>query len=224
MLGVSLSSLPKELVDISNEREQMMIDDITPKKAITFGRYSPITVAHISKIDKILNDWPHLVLGILDNQQATVSNSLVNSSMHLFYKMCDNNWTVNRTVFTADERVSMASAAITEAGLTNKVCVVPIDRPEYSPNDFGQKFPKTHFDLVFPAMQDEDSHFDRERNQAFEAILQRPIKTVQPKIVMHLSDALSKDPISWETLIPKGALDVFLSINGPDRLKHRQQA
>jgi len=189
------------------------------KWALTFGRYSPPTLAHLSLFSSILSNWECLAVGVVDS--GSVRPIDIPSVYTEFCDLADEKNILERNPFTPDERVRMLSAAISHFWQDRVIQVFAIKRPEYNQAEFMAKFPPQTFDLVFPYEEGRSELFDSVRNRVFQELLGRKIFFVKPELILHgrVIRKLIANGGSWREFIPAGALEVFLAINGPQRMQ-----
>lgn len=178
--------------------------------AVTFGRYSIFTLAHLSTVQEILRYRENLVIGlILSGEKA--SNYHPDNNLQMFYDECDNNY-VMKILLDINIRNEMILNTLEEFNISNRVNVVNINRPEYYPDEFNYLFDTNKYDLFFPQVSSEDTCFDIIRNQAFEKILNRKVYVVKPKLTIHLSQIQKQYKINKCRLVeylPKATCDIL---------------
>lgn len=193
---------------------------MTPLKAITFGRYSPYTVAHLHTAEQIAANFDEIVLGVIDDAgQYRVGRRTPLTDK--FYKLADAQ--NNKTVFSLKERLTMARLAVKDVRLQDKVSITSLKRPEYNIEEFNARFPADTYQIVFPKPVDEliPPEFDRIRSQALSSLLSRSVVTVPTYLTIHCSEVKNKSidvPGIWKEYMTPGVYKYFKSINGPARL------
>jgi hypothetical protein len=191
-------------------------------RAVTFGRYQMVTVAHLSTVTAILDQWAHVSIGVLILTDVTSDDPSTSGDpgMADFYRDCAANCAPDRNPLTLTERVTCWRAAIDHAGLSDRVDVVALPRPELCPRLFTALFPPSRCDLVFPSPRG-GTAFDAGRNQAFATLLRRTIHTVSPPVELHTSairrSLVAGDP-RWREALAPGVVEVFTNLDGPSRL------
>ncbi|MFI7694285.1 hypothetical protein ACIBQ6_34845 [Nonomuraea sp. NPDC049655] len=198
-------------------------------RAVTFGRYTLLTRAHLATLETILQRWPAVTVGILEHLESPVHAELHLSHAEKwatheeFYQMCTKNWAPARNPFSAEERASIWQAAIRASSLADRVRTRVIPRPELHHAAFNCAFPADEYDLVFPAPTPACGDFDQARNATFGELLARPVHEVRPPFVTHTTDILREvaKGRSWEEFLAPGIHRLFLAMNGPERLARR---
>jgi nicotinamide mononucleotide adenylyltransferase len=170
-------------------------------------------------VELILQQWQGLVVGVVD---ATIPrpHQIPQEIIH-FCGLADEKNRPERNPFSPKERVEMWQQTLQAFGLSKNVVVVPLKRPEYDLEWFAQEFPAINYDLVFPTLENETASFDAVRNQTFEKIFRGRVFFVKPRFVLHGSTVrqLIEEGKDWSEFIPRGALEVFLRIQGPERMQ-----
>ena len=180
--------------------------------AITFGRYNIVTNAHLNTLEKILEKWPTVVIGIVAPTKK--KNFHMDPSLANFYLECDKN-NDKHSDYSIDERIEMWEKTIYAEGISDRVKVVRILRPEYFPAEFNHQFPPSKYQLVFPETLAEKNKFDTMRNDAFGIILEREVATVKPSLTLHFSDIRKhiSDYTDWEKYVPIGCYSVLARLH-----------
>jgi nicotinamide mononucleotide adenylyltransferase len=176
-----------------------------------------VTEAHMDMFRSILTEWDVLHIGLLINSPHY---NISKGSFRRFYRLCNRNWRKNINKFSIEERHRMLTAALSASALEPRVLVNTMNRPEYDRKRFNTLYPESSFDLVFPRLGNKNEPFEEIRQEAFAKILKRTVHYVYPSTVFHLSDMVMhvKKEEDWHKYIPEGAVEVFLSINGPERV------
>jgi nicotinamide mononucleotide adenylyltransferase len=179
------------------------------KKALTFGRFSPIKKGHVCGIIDMLRYCEFLVVGVVDSltEKVSVSEKFAN-----FCQMADLKNHSNHTRFSLEQRLAMAQAALSRLIKENRVDVIDIPRPEYAIDKISERFPADQYQIFFSNIC--DTEFDRERNVIMPEMLNRSIFLVQPSdIVIHntqLVEDVNMGNLKWADIIPEESLGLFL--------------
>ena len=177
--------------------------------AVTFGRFSPMTKAHIKGFLDILNHCDHLVVGIIDSYTTKV---VVPVRFECFCAQADKKNDQGYTRFTLEERFAMASAALRRFIDSGRVSVKVVPRPEYAVVQFTEMFPIDTYKVMFSGVA--DNQFDCERNNIMPDLLGREVFLIKPSYeVVHNSqilDSIRKGNGQWADIIPEDAYDIFL--------------
>lgn len=191
------------------------------KRAVTFGRYSPVTIGHATAAVAIVQRWEHLTTGVLEIVKPR--RFAVPAPFRSFYDACDAKCRPTQNPFSSDERIRMWKATIRQLALRERVSVVALQRPEYSPSVFNSLFPPSDYDLVFPSTANDATAFDSKRNVQMARILNRPVFRVEPPIIVHASDIRGAVALGcpWAWFLPSGSLKTFMSMNGEVRIARR---
>jgi UDP-N-acetylglucosamine kinase len=195
------------------------------KPAVTFGRYQIVSIAHLDTVRTILMDWPTVEVGVLDLDARPATAPIIPEHLQAFYDGCEANTAPAKNQMTAQERASFWQATIDTAGLSDRVTVRIIGRPEMAPDEFNRQYPADSVDLVFPTSRGEG--FDLIRNASFEEILGRPVTPVDPPLEYHTSDiraAYRSGNDAWRHGFAPGGLEAFVAADGPRRLLGERQA
>ncbi len=186
-----------------------------PRTALFTGRFQPPTRAHAHTVDRILLQWSTLLIGVSD---STIPGTY-EPQWEEFVRSSASRQTSAKRIFSASEITDLWVAHIREAGLSDRVTCMPIQRPHL--RGFNDAYPPQQFDMVSLEPHEDDSESDRVRHRLFSPLLGRPIFHVTPDFVMHNSEI--RDRISagasWNEFLTPGTYDVFLSMNGPERMR-----
>lgn len=192
------------------------------RAAVTFGRYSPVTIGHAVAVVEVLQTWTHLSIGVLSIERPKTFR--LPRDLKDFYKKCDTKCAHTHNPFSVEERIRMWKATIKRLGLSRQVSVCPLRRPEYFTEAFNSQFPPNEYDLVFPGSLDNTSKFDIDRNVNMGSILGREVYFVNPPLIIHgsrIRRAVSRG-CPWDWFVPGGALRVFVDVEGSRRLGKRR--
>lgn len=188
--------------------------------AVTFGRFNVCTLAHVHAFTKIIERCTSLVICVIDDT-LDANAEPPNSEFSTFYALADAQQT--KTTFTLDERLQLLTLSVTDSGLSEVVRLETIQRPEYYPHAFQEKFPSERFQMVFPGVSLlKEGSFELVRNEYLPKILSRSIKIVPIDFELHLTDIrrmAAEDPTVWRTFLTPHTYDFFISIHGPERIK-----
>lgn len=184
--------------------------------AITYGRYQMVSIAHLDTVRTMLQQWPRVVVGVLDLSAPEPTPRAVPEHLRDFYKVAAANTVPDRNPMSLEERVGFWRDAVAAAGIGDRVSIEVVASPGLDPATFNARFPPEHFDLVFPAAADAElPHSQRSE------ILGRPVHTVDPPLEFHTSAiraAYRRGDPNWERGLAPGTLKAFLAADGPDRL------
>jgi len=185
----------------------------TKKKVLTFGRYNPFKIGHLCAINDLLEHWDEVVVGVINNN-TEIKIDIPKLGLEEYCKIADVQNAKIKNHFDLEERMLMINASIDH----NRVKVVPLDRPEYNPDDILSRFPDTEYDIAFSDIT--DNEFDRMRNCIMPQILKRSIFLIPPSFVLHNSDIKKSITASedWAKHMPYPTYKIFLSINGYSRM------
>lgn len=185
--------------------------------AITFGRYDICSTAHMHTIRVIADHYDKVVVGVIDDSHQV--DRAVGPLARQYYAAADQQHEKNR--FTLFERMQMLSLSVEDAGLADRVMVVPIFRPECNIQGFNERFPAATHQLVFGRhVSDAPDNFEALRNKVLPVILQRKINFVPVTFTLHCSEIRKQaelQPNIWEEVMSPSAYSYFCSIDGRDR-------
>ncbi|WP_423465005.1 hypothetical protein ACO229_11510 [Promicromonospora sp. MS192] len=194
--------------------------------AVVFGRYSIVTPGHLAQVRKAQELAETVTVGVLDlSHQQGLGNELRTVGDE-FIEMCDANCSPARNPFTIEEKLQMWAPAVKQAFPDGTVQVESVRRPELYPDEFNHRFPAETVQLLMTAPGPTCSEFDRLRRGEFVRRLERSVVEIEPELVVHTTDLIrtASERGEWASLLAPGVLDVFLSLNGPQRLQARNEA
>jgi hypothetical protein len=183
--------------------------------ALFTGRFQPPSLAHVATVKTILSDWPSLVIGVSSPDNSTDYDP----RWQPFLDASRGKFTDKSAMFTPHEVKEMWDAWISAAGLENRVRCELIPRPHL--RAFTRKYPSCNFDMVYPAAHKDDSEGDKQRHLLFPVLLEREIFLVEPSFRQHNSETrllIREGKTTWKQNMPDGAYDVFIRLNGPQRM------
>lgn len=179
------------------------------------GRFQPVNIAHAATVETILAAWQNVTIAV-----ATPETSFdFDEKWRSYFEASRNRFAEEKAIFTPDEVKQMWDAWIENRGLRARVvCTLA---PRIYLNDFSRRFPADLYDIVYPRPHVDDSEGDRHKYESFGRLLNREISFVEPPFRLHnteIRQMIALEHRTWRDVLPPGAYDVFVSLNGPARV------
>lgn len=191
----------------------------TTLPAVTFDRFPVVTSADLDLVVSLLQDFPHVVVGVVD-VEARPPEPVTPGVEHAgFYAIRDMDADPTRNPMSVEERVAMWRATVAAANLNDKVTIEPVPRPELFPRWFNARFLA---DRSYVALRtDPSSRMDAARNQAYSEILGRQVVPVAPRQGIDaaaVAEMYRGGNMGWDAAIARGAREVFAKADGARRV------
>jgi nicotinamide mononucleotide adenylyltransferase len=184
--------------------------------ALFTGRFQPPSIGHVAMVDAILERWHRLIIGVVDPNLHSTDSFDQRWLPHM--AVTKNGFSPQNFIFSPHEIVRMWRAWIEDEGLKDRVTAKPV--PRIFLNAFSELYPGENYDLVYPAVLPDDSHAEHLRQRIFPELLRRAVYHVEPRFQLHNSQIkkLVQEGRNWKEFIPRGAYEVFKSIDGALRV------
>ncbi|WP_194829274.1 zeta toxin family protein [Nocardia sp. XZ_19_231] len=186
--------------------------------AVTFGRYQVPTMQQLDTIVAMLQTHPRVVIGVIDIDRSPMPPGSAYPQWAGFLAERDREAHPDRNPMLVNTVLKMWHDVLEDNGLSDRVQLVGIPRPESNPAAFEAMFPRDRFDLALPTQDGNIAH--RQRNEAFADLLARPVVAVEPMTRYQPDPAqlYNAGNPRWERAIPRAALPAFHAADGPRQL------
>ncbi|MGY1946326.1 zeta toxin family protein [Nocardia asiatica] len=184
--------------------------------AVTFDRFQVVTIADLDTVATMLQNFPRLTIGILNLRPPLPPPPQLPADLVLAHRELDRLSAEQHNPLSSQQRRTMWTAALTAAGLDDRVRVEEIT----DLSEINARFPIEQFQLVFAAERT-DNTLDATAARLFAATLGRNATLVDAPMRYHQPDLAAMRRAGtemWRRYIPRGALEVFLAVDGPDRV------
>lgn len=185
-------------------------------EAIWFGRFQPPSIAHFASLNKILEEWKLVHVGIVKYTPQPRDIDPIMAS-HL---SDESSFLPERNPFSPEEVRDMWLACIMEASLADRVHLHIVPRPEYWP-EYRSLFPPERVNHVQVSGGSGESSAEVFRAEFYPKYYGRRIWRVAPPFMLHNSEIrrrIAEQKGGWSEYLPAGTYETFMRINGPERV------
>ena len=187
-------------------------------RALLQGRFQPVNIGHAATLSAILQEWNQVTIGVVYNSPRPLG--VDGRFDEYLVKVEAKSYAPHKMPFSVVEIRSMWQAYIEASRIADRVTCMLVKRLEYE-LEFVRKFPPSDIDLVWPELNPDDHETDVLRHHLYRSVLNRPIYTVRPAMKLHnaqIRELIVSGKGWWDKLVPRGAYEVFLAIDGPSRM------
>lgn len=191
--------------------------------ALFQGRFQPPSIAHLSTVKTILNEWKNVTIGIVYNSPRPDNLDL--RLQEYLDKVDVRSYGPGKNPFTREEVMEMWVRCLEAEGLADRVTCVFIKRQEFE-TDFEILYPSDKIDLVLPESASGDTETDKLRREIYAIVYTRKIFYVKPPVQIHNSkirEIIASGRGNWAQFIPPGAYETFLEMEGPRRIDEAEK-
>ncbi|MFD8249730.1 zeta toxin family protein [Nocardia sp. NPDC059691] len=184
--------------------------------AVTLDRSQVVTVADLDTVATMLQSYPRLTIGVLTLRPPLPPPPPLPAELVLAHHELERLSAAQYNPLTSEQRKTMWTAALTAAGLDERVSVEEVTDLD----QINARFPVRQFQLVFAAERVDDT-VDATAARLFAGILRRSVTVVEAPMRYHQPDLAGMwrtGSDAWRRYIPRGALEAFLAADGPDRV------
>ncbi|MGY2119757.1 zeta toxin family protein [Nocardia gipuzkoensis] len=184
--------------------------------AVTFDRSQVVTAADLDSVATMLQSYPRLTIGVLNLRPPLPPPPPLPAELVLAHCELERLSAGQHNPLSGEQRTTMWTAALTAAGLDDRVSVQEVTDLD----QINARFPVEQFQLVFAAER-ADEMVDATAARLFAAMLRRNVTVVDAPMRYHQPDLAGMwrtGNDAWRRYIPRGALEAFLAADGPHRV------